>query len=308
MTKTNRHILFGNRLLQYSALSGAFILGKPDLIFAEVVYTNVEPDVVLDENFEAYSLDIDNNSMFDFKLINRTFYFGGYWTSGSINYIPYQRFERQILSVYNGNIAAGKSVDFGSTSSELLRALPYAINFGNIIFNSLQFINDDQQLLAFKSEISLLGEFGYYGGYWYPEQLNHYLGIYFVDADEINHYGWIRCDVKDDGRALVIKDYAYETEPDYPIIAGDTTHYVNINTGENQIDATAYSFGKDIYVISKTFQSIEIKVYDLIGREINSSHMQNEMEIINMSKCASGVYLVKLIQGSSTVEKKVIIG
>ena len=67
-------------------------------------------------------------------------------------------------------------------------------------------------------------------------------------------------------------------------------------------------FGKDIYVISKTFQSIEIKVYDLIGREINSSHMQNEMEIINMSKCASGVYLVKLIQGSSTVEKKVIIG
>jgi hypothetical protein len=32
------------------------------------------------------------------------------------------------------------------------------------------------------------------------------------------------------------------------------------------------------------------------------------MEIINMSKCASGVYLVKLIQGSSTVEKKVIIG
>ncbi|MBK8342960.1 MAG: hypothetical protein IPL12_06265 [Bacteroidetes bacterium] len=54
MTKTNKHILFGNRLLQYSALSGAFILGKPDLMFSEVVYTNAEPDVVLDEDDEGF--------------------------------------------------------------------------------------------------------------------------------------------------------------------------------------------------------------------------------------------------------------
>ena len=172
----------------------------------------------------------------------------------------------------------------------------------------MQFQNAYNQSLNFRNVYYIFGTYSSYGGNWFPESIDHYLGIRFKDADEINHYGWIRCDVKDDGRTLVIKDYAYETEPDYPIIAGDTTHYVNINTGENQIDATAYSFGKDIYVISKTFQSIEIKVYDLIGREINSSHMQNEMEIINMSKCASGVYLVKLIQGSSTVEKKVIIG
>ena len=307
MTKTNRHILFGNRLLQYSALSGAFILGKPDLIFSEAVYTNIEPDVVLDEDDEDFFLDINDDLVSDVHFLNVSNYFEGYWTSGSINYV-FPTAEQRIKIMALGNSIAGTLVTYSTYSSGTIhRIFPYALE-DDLIDNTLQFQNAYNQSLNFRNVYYIFGTYSSYGGNWFPESIDHYLGIRFKDADEINHYGWIRCDVKDDGRALVIKDYAYETEPDYPIIAGDTTHYVNINTGENQIDATAYSFGKDIYVISKTFQSIEIKVYDLIGREINSSHMQNEMEIINMSKCASGVYLVKLIQGSSTVEKKVIIG
>ena len=70
MAKTNRHILFGNKLLQYSALSGAFILGKPDFIFAEVVYTNIEPDVVLDEDDEDFFLDFNGDLDSDVHFLN----------------------------------------------------------------------------------------------------------------------------------------------------------------------------------------------------------------------------------------------
>ncbi|MCC6818197.1 MAG: hypothetical protein IT245_04855, partial [Bacteroidia bacterium] len=61
--------------MQYSALSGAFILGKPDLIFSEVVYTNVEPDVVLDEDDEDFFLDINDDLVSDVHFLNVSNYF-----------------------------------------------------------------------------------------------------------------------------------------------------------------------------------------------------------------------------------------
>ncbi|HRF76356.1 MAG TPA: T9SS type A sorting domain-containing protein [Chitinophagales bacterium] len=306
MANTNKHKLFGNRLLQYSALSGAFILGKPDIIFAEVVYTNVEPDVVLDEDDEGFFLDFNDDLDSDVHFLNVSNYFEGYWTSGSINYV-FPTAEQRIKIMALGNSIAGSLVTYSTYSSGTIhRIFPYALE-EDLIDNALQFQNAYNQTLNFRNIYYFFGTYSSYGGNWFPESIDHYLGIRFNDADEITHYGWIRCDVKDDGRTLVIKDYAYETEPNYPIIAGDTTHYVNINTDENQIDATAYSFGKDIYVISKTFQIIEIKVYDLTGREINNSLMQKEMEIIDMSKCVPGVYFVKLIQDNRTFDKKVII-
>lgn len=43
------------------------------------------------------------------------------------------------------------------------------------------------------------GEYSSYadnGGNWFPEVLDHYLGIYFKDTMNCYHYGWIRLDVK----------------------------------------------------------------------------------------------------------------
>jgi len=296
-----------NKLLQYSLLSAAFITCKQNDLLADVVYTDVEPDVVLDENNESCILDIDNNGSIDFALLNRTFNIGGYWTSGSIYYIPFQQFERLLFSVYNGNNVAGKSINYGTPSSELFRAIPYAISAGDIIFEAMSFQNNDQQLLALRTFISIIGEFYYYGGDWYPEQFDHYLGIHFKDTEEITHYGWIRCDVKDEGRTLVIKEYAYETEPDYPIVAGDTTHYVDINNIQNSIDASVYGFGRDIYILTETFQNTEVVIYDLYGKQIISEVLQSKSESISMTNYPAGIYLVTLLNDGKRFDKKVFI-
>ena len=121
------------------------------------------------------------------------------------------------------------------------------------------------------------------------------------------HYGWIRCDVLDEGRTLVIKDYAYEDEPNNPIVAGDTTHYVSINSLLNTMDATVYSFGKDIYVLTETFQNTELMIYDISGKQIIRNIMQNKNESISMLNYPSGIYLVTLLNDGKRFDKKVFI-
>ena len=145
------------------------------------------------------------------------------------------------------------------------------------------------------------------GGNWYPEKLNHYLGVRFKDSDENTHYGWMRCDVKVEGRTLVIKDYAYESEPDYPIVAGDTAHYISINSLENTIEATVYSFGRDIYILTETIQNTEVIICNLNGQEVVRNFLQSENELINMSNYPAGTYLVTLLNGGKRYDKKIFI-
>jgi hypothetical protein len=70
-------------------------------------------------------------------------------------------------------------------------------------------------------------EFGYtfYYGYW-QNVVNGYLGVRF-QIDGQDHYGWARVSVQWEGRLQLrllaeLTGYAYETEANTPIIAGDT--------------------------------------------------------------------------------------
>jgi len=146
--------------------------------------------------------------------------------------------------------------------------------------------------------------------YWYgesiPETINGYLAIKF-NIDEEVHYGWIRCDVLDEGRTLIIKDYAYESEPDNPIVAGDTVHYVGIRSIENTIEATVYSFGMDIYILTETFKNTEVIICDLKGQEVVRKLLHSKNELINMGNNPAGMYLVTLLNEGKRYNKKVFI-
>ena len=65
----------------------------------------------------------------------------------------------------------------------------------------------------------------FYGGYWIGDVVNRFLGIRFQIGQE-THYGWARLDVKlgprGKGIGAMLTGYAYQTQPDTPIRAGDT--------------------------------------------------------------------------------------
>lgn len=136
---------------------------------------------------------------------------------------------------------------------------------------------------------------------------NHYLGFRFTDEENIQRYGWMRCSVIDSGRTLIIHDYAYELQPDFPILAGDTAHYVSINNLSNTYDATVYSFNKSIYVDVNNYENVHLIILDITGKEVLSKDLKNISELINMKIFACGIYLVTIKQDKKIYTKKVHI-
>lgn len=163
------------------------------------------------------------------------------------------------------------------------------------------------QTMAYRDILYIGGTFVNYGGYWYPEFLDHYLGVRFKDSDENTHYGWIRCDVKDEGRILVIKDYAYETTPDYPIVAGDTIQFVDIEPISNILYVTVYSFASQVYIVTDMLNEASYEIYDMQGNQCSFSKIINKLQIVDVSNFAKGIYFVNIHQNEKNYSQKVII-
>ncbi len=293
-------------LKQYSTFALSFILIKN--ANAEVEYTDIEPDFSIDSNFESEGIDMDNDGNFDFAFINFSI------TIDSIIYSLRQ------------HIFAGA---YGTSANEVagfynIYYFPYALNSGNLINSSLSFQNYGFQKMAWKIFISFDTASGGIwsgtgsGGEWFPEVLDHYLGVHFLDAESKYHYGWIRCDVKDEGRTLVIKDYAYEKFIDREIIAGDTIGYhpfehdtivLNPGTGiENVLTvAQVYSFEQSIYIqLAIIIPKAQVIVYDLVGKEIYTAELNNLSTVIPIN-ALKGIYLVEITADESRFTKKVYL-
>jgi hypothetical protein len=284
------------KLIQYSTFAIVFIRGQNG--FSQGVYTDLDPDVVLDSHFEAELIDMDSNGFVDFVLIN--------WSIDTFTYYGDLDFQQRIWIGPNtsNNSVAAATTSFGAG----VIAYAYALSQSNLIDNSLPFKNVMLQRLAFRTyfvDVSLTDE----GGYWYPEMLDHYLGVRFFDGENCLHYGWIRCDVKDEGRTVIVKDYAYETKCEIGILAGDTigdTTTVGI-TELNTLNATVYSFENTIYVnLNELISGLEIHVYDINGKEVYSDKPVNQFTEIAL-KVPRGTYFVELISEEKKYTKKVFI-
>jgi hypothetical protein len=245
---------------------------------------------------------MDNNGIDDFFFLK---YSGTYlWSSGS-GWTELRRLNFIIIDPLSGaNQVAGRSF---STPYFYYDYWPYALSEGYIINSDLDF-NTYGFTIASRIDPLPIGGGVMHAGYWWPSIEDHYLGVHFIDTDSNYHYGWIRCSVLDSAEVLIIKDYAYETEIEHPIVAGDTVSYVGINEIENTLHASVYSFGKNIYLHLDAFTKSQVMISDLNGKVLITEDMERSNQIIDMSKYASGIYLVTILQGDKQFNKRVFIG
>lgn len=295
---------FKNKLADYSLLSGAFIL-MHQAAAGQVIYTDIDPDTVFDEAEEGAYFDIDGNGVFDFAVLNTSYniynvYFYSSW------------FRQEILAnpLLPTNYIAGNSFDYSADFGGFLRYFPFALNNDALISEDLEWHNADIQLMAVKDYISSGQDLrpAFYCNWYSPELStvnNNFLGLKFIGNDEQIHYGWMRCDVKDNGRTLIVKDYAYEIKPNYPIKAGDKVSYVDINNSSVLHDINIYSFNNNIYVNIPNYQNTQITVYDITGNKIYNKSIEGNSAVITMENFASGIYVVSVKQGENVVRKKV---
>jgi len=292
------------KILEYSAISACF-LALHESAQGQAVYTDIDPDVILDSEGESTVVDMNNDGISDFAFLNRSFDFYTEYSS----YISHLEAIDAGPQSPNNEIAALTHVISPSYGGFTVY-FPFALNESEMINDSLIFHNNSFQRMAYL----YIDKSGFYfpkGGFWYPEVLDHYIGVRFIDTADCQHYGWIRCDVKDEGRTLVIKDYAYETKCDVGILAGDTigdTTTVDIvGSGQGQLAAEVYSFENTIYVkLNELMNDVEIHVCDLTGKEVYSSVLTTQSAQIKLNE-AKGVYFVEIVSGENKMGKKVFV-
>ena len=112
---------------------------------ANAIYTDIEPDIEIDFNFEYAEIDMGNNGIIDFQLwkTSGTYYYFDtidasyyYRSRRAIWAGPLEPFENEIAGDFHTNGAGG-----GTTY------LPYKLNYGSLINSQLSFQNDNAQVM-----------------------------------------------------------------------------------------------------------------------------------------------------------------
>ncbi|MBK8681695.1 MAG: T9SS type A sorting domain-containing protein [Bacteroidetes bacterium] len=290
---------------EYSALSLSFIAVSASLQ-GQVIYTDIEPDAVLEYSGGVIGIDMDNDGTYDFAFKNTVF------SNYSTLYHTSFRYERILAGpVYTPlNLIAGSRKTYGgSYAGSFYVYFPYALEEGALITPpALHFQNYGFQRMAFADYYysPWLGWTTWDGGLWFPEKIEHFIGVRFIDDDSLYHHGWIRCSVIDTGHTLIIHDYAYESQPNHPIAAGSLETYVDIEN--NNPLYSIYSFGNTIYYhLPSEDLGSEITLFDLAGRIIYSGIISETYSSISPN-CLPGIYVVRITTSTQSITRKVSIG
>ena len=173
---------------------------------AQVVYTDINPDLTLVDN--SYLLDINNDGTNDFSVFQihhshvSTFTFSGYTStfSTSSNKVTITPLNNNEVEAWYGGVWTFPS--------------DYWANFNNL----------GAQIGWGASWAADVATLAYYYpnhpfGFWLGVE-DKYLGLR-IDIGGQWYYGWLRLDVGEIGEFVTVKDYAFEATPNVPISAGD---------------------------------------------------------------------------------------
>ncbi len=132
-----------------------------------------------------------------------------------------------------------------------------------------------------------------------------YFGVQF-EITGATHYGWVRVSVADLAVSGILFDYAYESTANTAIQAGDmgSGNFVSVEE-EQALDINIYNAG-DQLVLKGNDLSGELSVINLIGKTLINQTV-NQSQNIDLSELTAGIYLVNYTQGSQTVTKKILV-
>lgn len=300
-----------NDIARYSVQAVVFLAGGATP--AQVIYTDIDPDVVLDEDGAYYGIDLNNDLLDDFGFLKSIFSF--YSESFSDYFIREDLLVGPLDS--KNQIAGNTAWAYGGSSYFFTRTYPYALKHAvNIGFN-LKWNNSYIQLISLKDDWGENGGIHIASCNWYnyflPEIVDGYLGVTIISESNQKHYGWIRCDVIDSGRTLIIKDYAYQATPKTSILAGQMPDLiggggvVSIDNESQTFPTSIYAFGKTIYVHSKPDEYNNAVVLNMQGQLVYQQAITNKYTEIILTTVPPGMYQVILQSNQGAYSAKVMM-
>ena len=275
---------------------------------AQIVYTDVNPDIVSRCNSDScsgdYSLDLNNDGINDFILSPRkkAFICSCFGFDGRYH-----------------NYAGGRdSAVISSTSQSWIadRVGGYVLN--TLIDSSLPWTNAIH-ILATKPDVCVpCPTFGY----WTSHQpgtgpWNNINGKYLALKTQVGsdfYYGWVKLGVATatgiDLVSITIMEYAFNSIPNQPILAGQTN-----TTGiiENSFASSINLFPNPAYnhltiALGSNNKKVEVTITDITGKVIYTTIATDTQNVeVNTKDFAEGIYVVQIQTADFITTKKLVL-
>lgn len=283
----NTNSTLKNRLSRYSAIAAGTAVAAGSAQ-AQVVYTDVSPDVTLSTPGTSYIINMDGTGPAEFVVFQATY------SAMSADF--------NSISVYGSATASIAQSVYSMGTLSLTVDVAIAFGYGSQIASS-----------AFSSSggggvLGAAASFTYYG---YPFSLSFgnflgttsFAGVRF-DAGGNTYYGWVRLSSSADATSVTIHDFAYMNLPDTPIDAGDMLS-VSDNMLEH-ISVLNYNNTIDINFADVTGAK-NVEVLNVIGQPVLQEQFNGSTAIIQLDDLSTGVYVVNIKHEVGNIAKKIYV-
>lgn len=276
------------RLKTYSALAGALVTAGAAK--AGIVYTDVDPDVVLTKG-DSYNLDLnaDNSVDFTFSLTSLIYSFYG--------------FSVPVDAALVGPVAGNGFI--ASSTSYLGNKFYLGISLaqGDTIDANGAWVNAPMGALAAKGGIQ--GIYSLSGGN-FLNVTDKYLALQFkIGAN--THYGWVRLDGGAAVSSITIKDYAYNDTPNESLKAGQTASSIKEFSALKNVSAYSFQNKININFSNGSLPKGTVSILNALGQNVYSTNVSSAQNQITIDEPAGNFYIVSLQTEEGIYTKKVFL-
>ena len=260
---------------------------------AQIVYHDIVPDTTITALYATYTynLDLNGDGTTDFLIKAAR---------------PRGRYPESPITSYTSITPQGSNT-FISTTLNTVKKLA----FGDTISSNQAWHNTTFQYLKQWYQQFSIPPVTTNTGDW-DNVVDGYVGLQLINGGQ-TYYGWVRMDVSvsTSFASMTIKDYAYNSIPNQPIFAGETTIATGIiensfassinlfpNPAENHLTITLGSNNK----------KVEVSVADITGKIIYSTTAsETQLVEVNTKDFVEGIYFVQIQAADFIATKKLVV-
>ncbi len=273
------------QLSGYTAFAAAFLSGSNKDSYAQIVYTD-PTDIILDQN-GSLPLDLDNDGSVDFQFL-------AYNDSGTE--------AASILITGNpaNSIMYGPCVCTGPSYCYPARVL----GDGMVIKKNHNYFWYGNSFGCFICANNYTSCNDLWGG-----KHHKFIGVRFVGNPGNNnakHYGWIRVSVALDCKSITVHDWAYNTQINKSIAAGQTLKTAQENPLQDEL--SVFAVDHKLY-IQNNYQrkALAIEVYNSVGQLLVRENESDNDMVIPLNNVTTGICIVKVQSEASTESYEVFV-
>ncbi len=285
------------RLKQYSAVAGAIV--AQGNINAQVVVTDLNPDIIVDSLSAPYSLDFNNDANPELNFF--------------VQHISGSSSTQGVQFTYDGavaglNITPGMNLigapGTGSSSSSFQLT---ALNNGDPIASAANFGTSANNILGLDMivDAGLFGQIPIQQGD-FLDKSNKYLGGKLT-AGANTFYGWVELSVNSNASQITIHKYAYQSTPNTSILAGEGG-----NSGLEQValenKVTIIGTPENVKInVTPDLIGAAVSIVSMSGQSLKSDVLTDVNNTISFDGISTGIYQVVVSTSTEKTTERVYI-